>query len=158
MLGALKRAAICVLLTVVLSGCQRQKTTVFIDRAHDLAYAKSACEVSAKDHQAPCWQRPEQIANELEDNFIAAFQQSPACQDVSVHPGNLKATNPEAMETGWSLSFNVSMNGSIDYPGSEWEIIDNKTLNGSAGTLKDMNEAATRVCVVAAGKGGSISK
>jgi hypothetical protein len=155
----LKRVATFVLLTAVLSGCQKQKTTVFLDKAWDRDYAKSACEVSEKNHQAPCFQSPEQIANVLELSFVSAFQQSPACKDVSVHSG-MKATNPKEMDAGWALSFNVVLvNGEIDYLGSEWQIIDNRTLKRfSAGTLKDMNEAATRVCIVVNGRGGSLSE
>jgi len=156
----LKRVTTFVLLTAVLSGCQKQKTTVFLDKAWDRDYAKGACEVSEKNHQAPCFQSPEQIANVLELGFVSAFQQNPACKDVSVHSGMLKTTNPKEMDAGWTLSLNVVLvNGEIDYLGSEWQIIDNGTLKRfSAGTLKDMNEAATRVSIVVNGRGGSLSE
>ena len=134
---------ICTLLTVALSGCQKQKTAIFLDTAWNQDFAKNACEISEKNHQIACFQGPEQIANELRVRFLSAFQQTPACKDVSINSGPLNAGKLNEHEAGWSLSFNIGLeNGEIDYPFSEWQIIDNKTLKRfSAGTLKDMNQA-----------------
>ncbi len=156
----MKRIGTCVLLAVVLTGCHKQKTTIFLDTAWNRDFAENACEASRKNHQTPCFQSPEQIANELRVKFLSVFQQTPACKDVSISADPLNAGKLKEHEAGWSLSFNIGLeNGEIDYPSSEWQIIDNKTLKRfSAGTLKDMNQAATQVCIVAKGRGGSISE
>lgn len=66
----------------------------------------------------------------------------------------------KAYEDGWSLSFHVGIDGGdVDYSNSEWQVIDNKTQKRfGEGPLKDMVEAATRVCTVATGRGGSVSQ
>jgi hypothetical protein len=61
---------------------------------------------------------------------------------------------------GARTSLNVVIDeGDIDYSNSGWQIIDNKTLKRfSKGSLKDAVEAATRICIVATGQGGSLSQ
>lgn len=157
---AVKRAATYLLLAGALFGCQKQKTVIFLDTAWNRDFAKNACEISEKNHQRACFQSPEQIANESKVEFLSAFQQTPACKDVSINSAPTNAGKQNGYETGWGLSFNIGLeNGEIDYASSEWQIIDNKTLKRfSAGTLKDMNQAATQVCTVVNGRGGSISE
>jgi hypothetical protein len=100
------------------------------------------------------------MATELRLRFASAVLQSPACKDVWITNEPLSQQNMKAFEGGWSLAFNVGIDGGdIDYSDSEWQIIHNNTKKRfSEGPLKDAVEAATRVCIVATGKGGSVSR
>jgi hypothetical protein len=151
---------LCTLLAISLSGCQRQKETVFLDSAWNRDYAKNACEVYRKNLGVACFKTPEQMATELKLRFASAVLQTPACKDVTINNELLSERNIEAFEHGWSLSFNVGINGGdIDYPNSEWQIIDNKTKKRfGEGPLKDAVEAAARICTVATGNRGSVSR
>jgi hypothetical protein len=163
----LRRIAACVLVAGLagsLSGCRKQKPTVFLDTAWNRDYAMNACELYKQNYGVACFKTPEQIAEELKLRFSSAVLQSPACRDVAVSYEPLGKQNLKAYEDGWSLSFNVGIDGGdIDYSNSEWQIIDNnakKRLNEkrfSEGPLKDAVEAATRICIVATGQGGSVS-
>ncbi|MGC2830249.1 MAG: hypothetical protein WB994_11465 [Candidatus Acidiferrum sp.] len=69
------------------------------------------------------------------------------------------AQNLKDYENGWSLSFNVGIEGGdIDYSNSVWQIIDVKTKKRfGEGPMKDAVEAAARICTVATGMGGKVS-
>jgi hypothetical protein len=151
--------ALCVLL-VGLSGCQKQKTKIFLDTWWNRDYAMNACEIYKKRTIVACFKTPDQIATELRLRFASAVLQSPACRDVTISSEPLGERNLKDYERGWSLSFNIAIDaGDIDYSNSQWQIIDNKTKKRfSEGPLNDVVEAATRVCVVATGRGGSVSQ
>jgi hypothetical protein len=103
---------------------------------------------------------PEQMATELRLRFASAVLQSPACKDVTVTYEPMGAGNTNEFQSGWSLSFNVHIDGgAIDYSNSEWQIVEIKTKKRfSEGPMKDAVETATRVCIVATGRGGSVAK
>jgi hypothetical protein len=154
-----RQLIICVLLAGILSGCQKQKETVFLDSWWNRDYAMNACEIYKKNLGVACINTPEQMATELRLRLASAVLQSPACKDVTITNEPLGEKNLKEYEGGWSLSFNVGIDGgAIDYSNSEWQIIDNKTKKRfSEGPLKDAVEAATRICTVATGRGGSVS-
>jgi hypothetical protein len=149
---------ICALLAGILFGCQKQKTTIFMDTAWNRDYAKNACEAYRKNHSIGCIKTPEQIATESSLRFSSSVLQSSACKDVTISYALLGEGNLKEYERGWSLSFNIGIDdGDIDYSGSDWQIIDNKTNKRfSEGSLKDPVGAATGICIVAAGQGGSV--
>jgi hypothetical protein len=120
----------------------------------------NACEIYKKNYKVACFNNPEQISTELRLRFASAIRQSAACKDVTVSDEPLGQQNMKAFEDGWSLSFNVGIDGGdIDYSNSQWQIIDNKTKKRfGEGPLKDAVEAATRICTVATGQGGSVSQ
>ena len=154
-----RQLMMCVLLAGILSACQKRKETIFLDSAWSRDYAMNACEIYKKNYNIACFKTPEQMATELRLRFASAVLQSPACKDVTITNEPLGERNLKDYEGGWSLSFNVGIDGGdIDYSNSEWQIIDNKTKKRfSEGPLKDAVEAATRICTVATGRGGSVS-
>lgn len=156
----LQQIALCGLLAGSLSGCQNQKATVFLDTAWNRDYAMNACEIYKRNYTVACIKTPEQIETELKLRFASAIRQSPACRDVTVSYEPLGEQNIKAYEHGWSLSFDVGIDGGeVDYANSHWQIIDNETKKRfGEGALKDAVEAATRVCTVATGRGGSVSQ
>src|SRR6267154_275913 len=146
---------ICTLLFVTLPGCQKKKMPIFLNMAWNRDYASSACQLSEKSHRIACLHSPDQIANTLKLKFDSAFQQTPTCRDVTISHDLLKASNLKEYEAAWSLSFNVGLeNGEIDYATSEWQLLNNQTplKQFSEGSLKNMVEAATRVCIVVTGR------
>jgi|ERR1700676_5464781 len=151
---------ICVLLAGILSGCQKRKETIFLDSAWNRDYAMNACEIYKKNLGVACIKTPEQTATELRLRFASAVLQSPACKDVTVTNEPLGEQNMKDYENGWSLSFNVGIDGGdIDYSNSEWQIIDVKTKKRfGEGPMKDAVEAASRICTVATGMGGTVSQ
>ena len=156
----LAQIAAVVLCASALCGCRKRKETIFLDSAWNRDYAMNACEIYKKNLSVACIKTPEQMATELRLRFASAVLQSSACNDVTVTNEPLSQQNMKRFEDGWSLSFNVGIDGGdIDYSNSEWQIIDNKTdKRFSEGPLKDAVEAATRVCIVATGRGGSVSR
>jgi hypothetical protein len=155
-----RQLLICVLLAGVLSGCQKRKETIFLDSAWNRDYAMNACEIYKKNLGVACIKTPEQIATELRLRFASAVLQSPACKDVTITDEPLGQQNMKAFDGGWSLSFNVGIDGGdIDYSNSEWQIIDNKTKKRfGEGPIKDAVQAAARICTVATGMGGTVSQ
>jgi hypothetical protein len=146
-------------LASLLCACQHQKETIFLDSAWNRDYALNACEIYKKNLSVACIKTPEQMATELRLRLASAVSQSPACKGVTVTNKPLAERDLKDYENGWSLSFNVGIDGGdIDYSNSEWQIIDNKTVKRFAeGQFKDPVEAATRICTVATGRGGSVS-
>ena len=155
-----RHLTIGILLAGILCGCQKQKETIFLDSAWNRDYAMNACEIYKRNLGVACINTPEQMATQLRLRLASAVLQSPACKDVTITNELLDEQNMKAYENGWSLSFDVGIDGGdIDYSNSEWQIIDNKTKKRfGEGPLKDPVEAATRVCIVATGEGGSPSK
>jgi len=100
------------------------------------------------------------MATELRLRFASAVLQSLACKDVTITNEPLGEKNLKDFENGWSLSFDVGIDGgAIDYSKTTWQIIDNKTKKRfGEGPMKDAVEAATRICIVATGRGGSVSQ
>src|ERR1700730_2504422 len=144
----LAQIAASALLASVLCACQKGKETIFLDSAWNRDYAMNECETYRKNLGVACIKTPEQMATELRLRFASAVLQSPACEDVSITNEPLGEQNLKEYEGGWSLSFNVGVDGGdIDYSNSMWQIIDIKTKKRfSEGPLKDAVEAATRVC------------
>jgi hypothetical protein len=143
----------------------RHKPVVLIDGWWNRDYIQNACELTEKNRNMRCIRTPEEMAADERVRFVSAFQASPACKDVSIYTGFddsplklPKDKNEKADKTDWSLSFNVETeNGDIDYASSEWQIIDNKTLKRfGEGSLADMNQAASQVCTIITGSGGSV--
>ena len=147
------------LLAGILCACQKRKETIFLDSAWNRDYAMNACEIFKKNFGVACVNTPEQMATELRLRFASSVLQSPACKDVMITNEPLGAQNLKEYENGWSLSFNVGIDGgAIDYSNSDWQIIDNTTKKRfGEGPMKDAVEAATRICTVATGQGGSVS-
>jgi hypothetical protein len=144
-------------LLIVFCGCQKKVTVIHIDNGWDRDYAANACEGYREAHYGVgCIDPPEQMAADLRSRFASAVLQSRACKDVVV---SSTPVTEKDLESGWSLSFNVAIDGGeIDYPNSEWQIIDNQTHSRfSEGSLRDAVESATRICIVATGRGGSVS-
>jgi hypothetical protein len=153
----LAQIAASALLVTALCGCQKQKETIFIDSWWSRDYAMNACNSYKQSAGVACINTPEEMAAELRSRFSSAVLQSPACKDVTINYDTFGGDKPNA-HGGWSLSFNVAIGGgAIDYSNSAWQIIDIKTNKRfSEGPLKDAVEAATRVCNVATGRGGSV--
>src|SRR5260370_42055436 len=116
------------LLAVFLSEFQKRKESVFHDSARSRDYAMHACEIYKKNLSVACIKTPEQMASELRLRFASAVLQRPACRDVTVTNEPLGERNLKDYEDGWSLSFNVGIDGGdIDYSNSEWQVIHHKT-------------------------------
>ncbi len=122
--------------------------------------AMNACELYKNNYRVACLKTPEQIATELRLRFASALLQSAACKKVTLNYAPLNQGIGKEYEDGWRLSFNIGIDGGeIDYSNSDWQIIDNKTKKRfGEGSLKDAVEAATRICTVATGQGGSVSQ
>lgn len=147
------------LLAGVFCACQKQKETIFLDSAWDRDYAMNACEIFKKNSGVDCIKTPEQMATELRLRFASSVLQSQACKGVIITSEPIGAQNLKDYENGWSLSFNVGIEGGdIDYSNSVWQIIDVKTKKRfGEGPMKDAVEAAARICTVATGMGGKVS-
>ena len=150
---------------VIWLAAPRQKPVVLIDGWWNRDYIQNVCELTEKNRNMRCIRTPKEMAADERVRFASAFQASPACKDVSIYTGFddsplklPKDKNEKASNTDWSLSFNVGIeNGDIDYASSEWQIIDNKTLKRfGEGSLADMNQAASQVCTIVTGSGGSV--
>jgi hypothetical protein len=141
-----------------LCACQKHKETIFLDSAWNRDYARNLCELNKKNLDVTCVKTPEQMAAEVQLRFASAVLQSAACKDVIVTNERIGERNLKTFENGWSLSFNVGIDGgNIDYSRTEWQIIDIKTNKRfGEGSMKDALEAASRVCIVATGGGGSV--
>src|SRR5260370_41398061 len=94
------------------------------------------------------------MATELRLRFASAVLQSPACRDVTVTNEPLGERNLKDYEDGWSLSFNVGIDGGdIDYSNSDWQVIDNQTKKPfREGPIKNGVEAPKPYCIVATGR------
>ena len=151
---------VCALLVGTLSGCRTRKTTIFVDNWWNRDYAKNACEAYQERYNVGCFKTPDEIATELKLRFASSILQAPACKDVTISYEPLNEKNLKAYEDGWDLSFNIGVDGGdVDYSNSIWQIIDGRTKKRFAeGPLKDPVEAATRVCTVVTGQGGSVSQ
>jgi hypothetical protein len=151
---------IYVLFAGIVCGCQKHKETVFLDSAWNRDYAMNACEIYKRNLSVACINTPDQMATELRLRFASAVLQSLACKDVTITNEPLGEKNLKDFENGWSLSFDVGIDGgAIDYSKTTWQIIDNKTKKRfGEGPMKDAVEAATRICIVATGRGGSVSQ
>jgi hypothetical protein len=149
---------IMVLLVAGLCGCQKHHGAIFVDTAWNREYASSACERYKKDFNVACSKTPEELATELRLRFASAVPQTPACKSVAIRYNVPSEGNRSDFERGWSLSFEVGINGGeIDYAKSQWEIADNKSKRYFAeGPLEDAVQAATRVCRVVTGSAGSV--
>ena len=120
---------------------------MFIDGWWDKDYTKNVCEAVKLNGQTPCRQEPEVIAAELRIKFVSSFQQSTECRSVNIFDGftdPLKSTSEPAkkiVKSDWSLSFNVAIkDGEIDYPSSEWQIIDNQSWKEAGEVPGEMAE------------------
>jgi hypothetical protein len=154
----LAQIAASALLVTALCGCQKQKETIFIDSWWNRDYAMNACYSYKQNAGVACINTPEQMAAELRSRFASAVLQTPTCKDVTISYDTFGGYKPNP-QGGWSLSFNVAIDGGeIDYSNSDWQIIDIKTNRRfSKGSLKDAVEAARRVCTVVTGRGGSVA-
>ena len=150
---------------VIWLAAPKHKPVVLIDGWWNRDYIKNVCELTEKNRNMSCIRTPEEMAADERVRFVSAFQASPACKDVSIYTGFddsplklPKDKNENANKTDWSLSFNVGIeNGDIDYASSEWQIIDDKTLKHfGEGSLADMSQAASQVCTIVTGSGGSV--
>jgi hypothetical protein len=146
-----------VLLVGSLCGCQRQKTTIFVDQAWNRGYAKNACETYKRNSTVVCIKTPEQMAAELKQRFASAVLQSPACKHVGISYEPVGEESMKVYLDGWSLTFNVGIDSrDIDYSNSAWRMLDNKTKKRFDGPLKDATAVATQICIAATGRGGSV--
>src|ERR1700737_1750774 len=104
------------LLASVMCACQTRKETIFLDSAWNRDYAMNACEIYKKNLGVACIKTPKQMATELRLRFASAILQSPACKDVTTTNELLGERNLKDYGGGWSLSFNVGIDGGdIDY-------------------------------------------
>lgn len=143
-----------ILLVGSLSGCQKQKTTIFVDQTWNRNYAKISCEIYKSNHDAACIKTPEQMATELRLRLASAVLNSRACKNVAISYALVGEENMKDYLGGWSLTLNVGIEGrDIDYAHSVWSMLDNKTKKRFDGPLSDSGEAATQICLVAARRG-----
>jgi hypothetical protein len=148
-----------ILLVGSLSGCQKQKTNIFVDQTWNRSYAKNACEIYKRNHEAACVKTPEQMATELRLRLASAVLNSRACQNVAISYELVGEENIKDYLGGWRLTLNVGIDGrDIDYSHSVWSMLDNKTKKRFDGPLSDSVEAATQICLVAIRPGGSVSE
>jgi|SRR5579883_1276100 len=153
----MKRVTILLVPSLFICGCRTQKTIIFLDSAWNRDYAKNACDIYKKNTGIACLSTPEGIATQQKLMFASAFRQTPACKDVTLSYVAISEQNLKEYENGWSLSFDTGIDGgNVDESNSQWQIIDNKNAKQySEGSLRDAVEAATRICIVATGKGGT---
>ena len=150
---------IWILLVGSLSACQRQKVTIFVDHTWNRDYAKNACDMYKRNNEAACVKTPEQIATELKLRLAAGFQHNRACKNVVIRYEFVDEQDMKDYLDGWRLTLNAGIDGRvIDYSHSVWGMFDNKTMKRFDGPLEDSVDAATRICMVATGRGNSVSQ
>jgi hypothetical protein len=136
-----------------LTGCQTRKMTIFLDQSWNRDNAKNACETYKRTSNNSCVRIPQQMADDLKREFASAFLQSRACKGVNI---SYDPIGDEAMKdylSGWSLTFDIGIaSRDIDYTHSAWQMLDNKTKRRFEGPLKDVDEAATQICMLANGQ------
>jgi hypothetical protein len=148
-----------VLLVGSLCGCQRQKTTIFVDQAWNRGYAKNACDMYKRNYGTACLKTPEQMATELKVKLASGVRQSRACENVRISYEPVGEGSMKEYLEGWSLTFNVGIDSrDIDYSNSAWLMLDNKTKKRFEGPLKNAAEVATQICIAATGRGGLLSQ
>lgn len=148
-----------ILLVVSLPGCQRQKTTIFVDQSWNRDYAKLACDTYKRNYGAACSKTPKQIATELRLRLASAVLNSRACKNVALSYEAVGEENKKEYLDGWSLILNVGIDArDIDYSHSAWSMLDNKTHKRFDGSLRDSVEAATQICLVATRRDRSVSE
>jgi len=140
-----------ILFVGTLTGCQTRKMTIFLDQSWNRDNAKNASEVYTSNNS--CVRIPQQMADDLRREFASAFLQSRACKGVNI---SYDPVGDEAMKdylSGWSLTFDIGIaSRDIDYTHSGWQMLDHKTKRRFEGPLKDVDEAATQICMLANGQ------
>jgi len=142
-----------ILFVGTLTGCRTHKMTIFLDQSWNRDNARNACEVYKRTSNNSCVRIPRQMADDLRREFASAFHQSRACKGVDI---SYDPVGDEAMKdylSGWSLTFDIGIAGrDIDYTQSAWQMLDHKTKRRFEGPLKDADEAATQICMLASGQ------
>jgi hypothetical protein len=139
-----------------LFGCQRQKTTIFVDQAWNRGYAKNACDMYKRSYGTACLKTPDQMATELKVKLASGARQSRTCENVTISYELVGEENMKDYLEGWSLTLNVGIDGrEIDYSRSVWTMLDNKTKKRFEGPLRDSVAAATQICSVATSRDSS---
>lgn len=148
-----------ILLVGSISGCQKQEATIFVDQTWNRAYAKNACEIYKRNHEAACIKTPEQMTAELRLRLASAVLNSRACKNVAISYDLVGEESMKDYLGGWSLTLNVGIDGrDIDYSHSAWNLLDNKTKKRFDGPLRNSVEAATQICLVATRQDRSVSE
>jgi hypothetical protein len=142
-----------ILFVGMLSGCKTRKTTIFFDHSWNHDNVKLACEIYKRTSNNSCVGTPKQMADDLSREFASAFLQTQACKAINISYDPVNDETKKEYLRGWSLTFDIEIDSrDIDYAHSVWQMLDNKTKRRFEGSLKDVNQAATQICMLANGQ------
>jgi hypothetical protein len=157
------RKTLFILAMLALQGCAPSKAhTVSIDGWWDDDFAKNACYAVKQYDHVGCLADPISYSRQVETSFKSAFQSNPACRGVRLiddfHDPNRDAAKTKIVEADWSLMLNTGMspNEGFSEKESTWQVIRAADSSHYAeGSMADPYRAASQVCTVILGKGGS---
>jgi len=174
---------VVLLLALSLAGCgpDEAKTasagafddiSISVERLSDIHAATHICElVAAISLKSPgkseeCSSRPAAMAEELENEFLNAFQKNPACKGITLIVGTddpTRLATPEEQQrlahAKYRLYFHltVTKEGDVNWDNSNWQLErilgDRKPVHGS---MRNLEKETTAFCAVVRGEGGSV--
>ena len=175
--------SVVLLLALSLAGCGQDegKTAsagafddipISVERLSDIHGATHICElVAAMSLKSPgrseeCSGRPAAMAEELENEFLNAFQKNPACKGITLIVGTddpARLATPEEQQrlahAKYRLYFHltVTKEGDVNWDNSNWQLErilgDSKPVHGS---MRNLEKETTAFCAVVRGEGGSV--
>jgi hypothetical protein len=138
------------MLACIFAGCGQlspPKPIIWLDTARNKESIRKSCE-----RALGCSLGFDRTTALLEKDFATAFQENRDCESVTL------SKDVDVPMPRWELSLNGAIqNGQLDESDSTWSITDSPARKRSLdGNLRDMDEAAARICRIATGKGGTV--
>src|SRR5713101_8472346 len=134
-------------LTFILIGCRANEaktdgpalpvgSSVGVDRLSDIHDATRTCELATAISKRPskfeeCISLPDAMVEDLENEFMNAFQKNPACKGITLFVGTDDATKASAIEEQQKISqakyrlhfhLAVTKEGDVNWRDSEWQL------------------------------------
>ncbi len=174
---------IVLLLALSLAGCKEDEAksasaaafndiSISVERLSDIHAATHICELAAAislkspSKSEECSSRPAAMAEELENEFLNAFQKNPACKGIMLIVGTddpARLANPEEQQrlanAKYRLYFHltVTKEGDVNWDNSNWQLErilgDRKPVHGA---MTNLEKETTAFCAVVRGEGGSV--
>jgi hypothetical protein len=174
---------VAILLALTLAGCGSNEAntgsaavpndiSIRIDRLSDIGAATRICELAAgiskkqPSRFGECLSTPEAMAEDLENEFVNAFQKNPACKGIALIVGTddpAKAATAEEQRRFQYAKFRlyfhlkVTNEGYVNWDSSDWQL---ERIVGDSnpvhGAMSNMEKETTAFCSVVRGEGGSV--
>jgi hypothetical protein len=174
---------VVLLLGLSLAGCREDEAktasaaafndiSISVERLSDIHAAMHICELAAAislkrpGRSEECSSRPAAMAEELENEFLNAFQKNPACKGITLIVGTddpARLATPEEQQklahAKYRLYFHLTVTneGDVNWDNSNWQLErilgDSKPVHGA---MTNLEKETTAFCAVVRGEGGSV--